>query len=60
MHVDRERMSCKFWLDPDVALAENHGFSRGELREIERITRENSERLRDEWDAFCGSNPRSP
>jgi len=41
MHVDRERMSAKFWLDPDVALAANYGFNRKELRDIERITREN-------------------
>jgi hypothetical protein len=25
MHVDRENRSAKFWLDPDVALEENHG-----------------------------------
>ena len=58
MHVDRENMSAKFWLDPDVSLAENHGYSRKELRDIERITRENLERLRNEWDAFCGGHTR--
>lgn len=58
MHVDRENMSAKFWLDPDVSLAENHGYSRKELRDIERITRE-KERLRNEWDAFCGGHTRS-
>ena len=36
MHVDRGDMSAKFWLDP-IALAENHGYSRKELRDIERI-----------------------
>jgi hypothetical protein len=58
MHVDRERMSSKFWLDPDVALADNNGYGRRELREIEQLTRENLEKLRNEWDAFCGGNPR--
>jgi len=53
MHVDRENRSAKFWLDPDVLLAENHGFNRNELRGIERITRENLEKLGNEWDAFC-------
>jgi hypothetical protein len=56
MHVDREQQSAKFWLDPDVALAENHGYSRKELRDIERITRENLEALRNEWDAFCSGS----
>ena len=48
MHVDRENMSAKFWLDPDVALVANYGFNRKELRNIERIMRENSELLRNE------------
>jgi hypothetical protein len=49
--------SAKFWLDPDVSLAGNYGYSRKELRSIERIARENLERVRDEWDAFCGGEP---
>jgi len=53
MHVDRENKSAKFWLDPVVSLAENHGYGRKELRDVERIARENLERLRNEWDTFC-------
>jgi hypothetical protein len=53
MHVDRENWSAKFRLEPDVALEENHGYGRKELRDIERILRENLEVLRNEWDAFC-------
>lgn len=53
MHIDRDRMSAKFWLDPDVALVANHGYSRRELRTIEAIIRANLETLRHEWDAFC-------
>lgn len=55
-HVDREQLSAKFWLDPDVHLADNHGYSRRELRDIERIARENLEQLRNEWDRFCGGD----
>ena len=50
--VDREKMSAKFWLYPDVSLAENHGYNRKELRDIERIAREKLEGLRNEWDTF--------
>ena len=57
MHVDRENKSAKFWLDPDVLMAENYGYSRRELRDLERIIRENLERLRNEWDTFCGGHP---
>ncbi len=57
--VDREQLSAKFWLDPDVHLADNHGYGRRELRDIERITRENLEQLRNEWDTFCDDTTRS-
>jgi hypothetical protein len=53
MHVDRENCSAKFWLDPDVLLEANHGYRRKELRDIERIARDNLELLRNEWDKFC-------
>ena len=53
MHVDRENLSVKLWLDPDVRVAENLGYSRHELRVIERLARENLEVLRYEWDNFC-------
>jgi hypothetical protein len=58
MHIDRGNQNAKFWLDPDPALVENHGYGRSELRDIERIARENLEKLRNEWDAFCSGNPR--
>ena len=54
MHVDRENMSARFWLEPDALLAANYGFKRSELRIIERVIRQNLEQLRHEWDAFCG------
>jgi hypothetical protein len=56
MHVDSESRSAKFWLDPDVTLATNHGYSRRELRDLERIIREHLETLRNAWDAFCSGD----
>jgi hypothetical protein len=56
IHVDREKMSAIFRLDPDVSLAGNYEFSRKELRDIERIMRNNLEILRNEWDRFCHPN----
>jgi hypothetical protein len=58
MHVDRENKSAKFWLEPDVALAENHGYNRKELRDLERITKDNLPKLRKVWDDFCTDNNR--
>ena len=60
MHIDRETMSAKFWLDPDISLAVNHGYNRRELRVIERVARENLALLRGEWDAFCNERAGNP
>jgi len=40
VHVDRESMAAKIWLQP-VSVAYNLGFSRHELRRIERLVAEN-------------------
>ena len=56
MHADRENRSATFWLDPDVTLAANHGESRRESRDIERIMRAHLETLRHAWDAFCSDD----
>ena len=53
VHVDRENKSAKFWLDPVVVLAENHGYSRAELRRIERLLQKQAALLREKWDEFC-------
>ena len=59
MHVDRGGLTMKLWLDPDVLSADSHGFSRRELREIERIAREHLEQLRNEWNSFCTGSGRT-
>lgn len=60
MHVDRDDLSAKLWLDPDVRVAENFGYGRRELRTIERIAREHVELLRHEWDTFCRDSAGAP
>ena len=51
VHVDRERVSAKFWLAP-VALAHNDGFNGHELRRIEAIVREHQLRFLEAWHAY--------
>ena len=36
VHVERDRDSCKFWLEP-LALAANRGFSAKELNQVRRL-----------------------
>ncbi|HEY7336418.1 MAG TPA: DUF4160 domain-containing protein [Bryobacteraceae bacterium] len=50
--MDRDEQSAKFWLDP-VALARNLGFSRAELRRIERI-QEDRYFLLEKWNERFG------
>src|SRR5216117_15435 len=56
VHVDRDDLSAKFWLNP-VVLARNLGLSPVELRRIQRILLENENTLRDR-DGMKGSEPK--
>ncbi len=53
-HVDRDKQSAKFWLNP-VGLARNLGFSPVELRRIQRMLKENEAILLEKWNARFGS-----
>lgn len=53
VHVQRERMLCKFWLDP-VSLSKNHGFSPRELNVIRRMIQQHLPRIEEAWDEHCG------
>ena len=51
VHVQREKMVAKFWLDP-VALGNPGGFRPHELNDIARLVRQNSESLLESWHEF--------
>ena len=53
VHVQRERMLCKFWLQP-LTLSKNHGFSAAELNKIRKIIDENLARIQEAWHDHCG------
>ena len=53
VHVRREKMTCKYWLEP-IALGENNGFSSRELNRIRRIIQENTEKIIEAWYEHCG------
>lgn len=44
VHVQREKMICKFWLEP-VELARNHGFPGRELSRIRQLIQSNLTRF---------------
>jgi hypothetical protein len=53
VHVQRERLTCKFWIDP-IMLAKNNGFSPKELNVILKQIRPNIAKIREGWDEHCG------
>jgi len=53
VHVQRERMAAKFWLDP-VAPAQSGGYAEHELRRIERLVVLHRTRFLEAWHEFFG------
>ena len=53
VHVEREAMTCKFWLEP-LSLARNHGFSARELGIIRRLISDHRASILEVWREHCG------
>ncbi|MBZ5533029.1 MAG: DUF4160 domain-containing protein [Acidobacteriia bacterium] len=54
VHVDRDDLSAKFWLNP-VALASNFGFNARELGLLQKIVETNREQLLEAWHGYFGT-----
>jgi hypothetical protein len=53
IHVQRERMLAKFWLQP-IALAGSSGFVAHELKKLIGLIEEHQQVLVEAWDEFFG------
>lgn len=53
IHVERERATAKFWLEP-VSLAASRRFPAHELRRLEELVRANAEVFVEAWHEFYG------
>ncbi len=53
VHIQRERLVCKFWLDP-IDLGKNYGFSPKELGEIRRMIQLHKKTIVEAWHEHCG------
>lgn len=49
IHVRSPDGEAKFWLEPAVELAKNHGFSQKELKELANIVKEASDEICKHW-----------
>ena len=53
VHIKREKMICKFWLDP-ISLSQNHGYSPRELNRIRRLIETHYNKIDEAWYEHCG------
>ncbi|WP_425388311.1 DUF4160 domain-containing protein [Desulfobacter vibrioformis] len=49
VHVNCENGETKFWLEPEIELAQNYRLSRLELKQIEKIIEDNYEQFKAAW-----------
>jgi hypothetical protein len=51
VHVERENMVAKFWIDP-IRLQESGGFNRNELLKIQKTVEENANKILEAWNGY--------
>lgn len=55
VHVTGQRGEAKFWLEPDIALAQNYGLSPADLAYVQRLVKEHEHDIRNAWLEHFGS-----
>jgi len=54
VHVRRDEATAKFWIEPQVALAESYGLSGSELNELAKAVADNRQLIEGAWYEFFG------
>jgi len=54
VHIRKRRAISKFWIEPEVELAANHGMNARELRQLKKVVAENVDLIRNTWNEFFG------
>ena len=55
IHVHRAGGEAKFWIEPQVELAQNFGLTERQLRDAERIIRTHEREIRTAWTRHFGT-----
>lgn len=50
IHVHCSDGEAKFWLEPEIKLANSHGVSQKQIREMQKQIEENKNAITDSWD----------
>lgn len=54
IHVEKGENDAKFWVEPTVELAYNHGFTLKEIRLITQMIEEYEWTIKDKWNGHFG------
>ena len=54
IHVTHERCEAKYWLEPEVELAKNTGFSVHELNKIKKLVEKYADRFKEQFRQHVG------
>ena len=52
IHVIKGECVAKFWLDPEVAVAESYGMKSSELTMLSKVVKERSDLIRKVWNEY--------
>lgn len=52
IHVEKDNMEAKFWLEPEVRVSYNSGYEARTLRELLEIVENNKNRIERAWNEF--------
>lgn len=52
VHVVSSDGEAKYWLEPEVKLARNHGFSKVQLRQLKEMIEAHDHELRSAWQEY--------
>jgi Domain of unknown function (DUF4160) len=54
IHVQAQHGEAKFWIDPEIQLANNYGLADHELTTIKRLIEEHVDEIREAWNRHFG------
>jgi Domain of unknown function (DUF4160) len=54
VHVHGSNGEAKFWLEPEIELADNYGLRSGELSTVRALINAHENEIRDAWNRHFG------
>jgi len=52
IHVMKGENVAKFWIEPQISVAQNYGMSPSELTKLSKVINEHKELIRESWNEY--------